>query len=339
MPCSIPPMGNCQRAGSRQGLAGGEVQAAMDSPGGGREPAAMPATSRTHRVEGTPTLIVDGHYRVIGDDPRRPVAHPRRLIAMRTAPRAPLEPLLPRIDGRDHHEPAPCPTICSLLLSCWPACVKSAPPATRPPPRLPRASAADARGRHANTPPPPTRRRRCAARRKRRSSAGEDRRRQEPAAGRRRGYVTIRTASRSNPANGQVEVAEVFGYVCPACNMFQPTDAAPGRRSCRPTCASPTCRRSSAAVGRLRARLLRVRGDGPGAAHPRPAVQRDPHRPDPQGRARRAIGAGHRRVLRALRRRPAAVRLHHVEASRSTASCARPSSSPSRSRHRGARRR
>lgn len=36
-------------------------------------------------------------------------------------------------------------------------------------------------------------------------------------------YVAIANGQPLDPANGQVEVAEVFGYVCPACNMFQPT--------------------------------------------------------------------------------------------------------------------
>jgi thiol:disulfide interchange protein DsbA len=35
-------------------------------------------------------------------------------------------------------------------------------------------------------------------------------------------YVAIPNGQPFDPANGQVEVAEVFGYVCPACNMFQP---------------------------------------------------------------------------------------------------------------------
>ena len=35
-------------------------------------------------------------------------------------------------------------------------------------------------------------------------------------------YVTIPNGQPFDPANGQVEVAEVFGYVCPACNMVQP---------------------------------------------------------------------------------------------------------------------
>ena len=35
-------------------------------------------------------------------------------------------------------------------------------------------------------------------------------------------YATIPNAQPFDPANGQVEVVEVFGYVCPACNMFQP---------------------------------------------------------------------------------------------------------------------
>ena len=35
-------------------------------------------------------------------------------------------------------------------------------------------------------------------------------------------YVTIPNGQPLDPANGQVEVAEVFGYVCPACNMVQP---------------------------------------------------------------------------------------------------------------------
>jgi thiol:disulfide interchange protein DsbA len=36
-------------------------------------------------------------------------------------------------------------------------------------------------------------------------------------------YVAIPNGQPFDPANGQVEVVEVFGYVCPACNMFQPT--------------------------------------------------------------------------------------------------------------------
>lgn len=36
-------------------------------------------------------------------------------------------------------------------------------------------------------------------------------------------YATIPNGQPFDPANGQVEVVEVFGYVCPACNMFQPT--------------------------------------------------------------------------------------------------------------------
>ena len=44
--------------------------------------------------------------------------------------------------------------------------------------------------------------------------------------------------------------------------------------------------------------------DGTGAAHPRPVLQRDPPRPDPE-RRREGSGAGHRRVLRAFWRRPA----------------------------------
>jgi len=35
-------------------------------------------------------------------------------------------------------------------------------------------------------------------------------------------YATIPNGQPFDPANGQVEVVEVFGYVCPACNMFQP---------------------------------------------------------------------------------------------------------------------
>jgi thiol:disulfide interchange protein DsbA len=35
-------------------------------------------------------------------------------------------------------------------------------------------------------------------------------------------YVAIPNGQPFDPANGQVEVVEVFGYVCPACNMFQP---------------------------------------------------------------------------------------------------------------------
>jgi thiol:disulfide interchange protein DsbA len=35
-------------------------------------------------------------------------------------------------------------------------------------------------------------------------------------------YVAIPNGQPLDPANGQVEVVEVFGYVCPACNMFQP---------------------------------------------------------------------------------------------------------------------
>jgi len=35
-------------------------------------------------------------------------------------------------------------------------------------------------------------------------------------------YVAIANGQPFDPANGQVEVVEVFGYVCPACNMFQP---------------------------------------------------------------------------------------------------------------------
>ncbi len=35
-------------------------------------------------------------------------------------------------------------------------------------------------------------------------------------------YATIPNGQPLDPANGQVEVVEVFGYVCPACNMFQP---------------------------------------------------------------------------------------------------------------------
>ena len=35
-------------------------------------------------------------------------------------------------------------------------------------------------------------------------------------------YVTIANGQPLDPANGQVEVVEVFGYVCPACNMIQP---------------------------------------------------------------------------------------------------------------------
>ena len=36
-------------------------------------------------------------------------------------------------------------------------------------------------------------------------------------------YATIPNGQPFDPANGQVEVVEVFGYVCPGCNMFQPT--------------------------------------------------------------------------------------------------------------------
>jgi thiol:disulfide interchange protein DsbA len=35
-------------------------------------------------------------------------------------------------------------------------------------------------------------------------------------------YVAIPNGQPFDPANGQVEVVEVFGYVCPACNMLQP---------------------------------------------------------------------------------------------------------------------
>jgi thiol:disulfide interchange protein DsbA len=35
-------------------------------------------------------------------------------------------------------------------------------------------------------------------------------------------YIAIPNGQPFDPANGQVEVVEVFGYVCPACNMFQP---------------------------------------------------------------------------------------------------------------------
>ena len=35
-------------------------------------------------------------------------------------------------------------------------------------------------------------------------------------------YATIPNGQPLDPANGQVEVVEVFGYVCPACNMYQP---------------------------------------------------------------------------------------------------------------------
>ena len=35
-------------------------------------------------------------------------------------------------------------------------------------------------------------------------------------------YATIPNGQPLDPANGQVEVVEVFGYVCPACNSFQP---------------------------------------------------------------------------------------------------------------------
>ncbi len=35
-------------------------------------------------------------------------------------------------------------------------------------------------------------------------------------------YATIPNGQPFDPANGQVEVVEVFGYVCPACNMLQP---------------------------------------------------------------------------------------------------------------------
>ncbi|HET7126945.1 MAG TPA: thiol:disulfide interchange protein DsbA/DsbL [Lysobacter sp.] len=35
-------------------------------------------------------------------------------------------------------------------------------------------------------------------------------------------YIEIPNGQPFDPANGQVEVVEVFGYVCPACNMFQP---------------------------------------------------------------------------------------------------------------------
>ena len=36
-------------------------------------------------------------------------------------------------------------------------------------------------------------------------------------------YATIPNGQPFDPANGQVEVVEVFGYVCPGCNLFQPT--------------------------------------------------------------------------------------------------------------------
>jgi thiol:disulfide interchange protein DsbA len=35
-------------------------------------------------------------------------------------------------------------------------------------------------------------------------------------------YIAIPNGQPLDPGNGQVEVVEVFGYVCPACNMFQP---------------------------------------------------------------------------------------------------------------------
>ncbi|GAE59597.1 hypothetical protein XPN_1503, partial [Xanthomonas arboricola pv. pruni MAFF 301427] len=66
-------------------------------------------------------------------------------------------------------------------------------------------------------------------------------------------------------------------------------------------------------VGRLRPCVLRRRNPGRAGKDPRSAVQGHPHRADPQGRARQGFGAGHRRVLRQVRRGPEDLHRHHEQ--------------------------
>ena len=83
----------------------------------------------------------------------------------------------------------------------------------------------------------------------------------------------------------RIEVAEIFGYVCPFCAAVQPTVSAM-KPSSRRTCASSPRRPHSARCGTIRQGLLHRGSDGVGRQDPRRDVPRDPHRQDAEGRTR-----------------------------------------------------